>query len=171
MRVGGRRMEAPNDPIEVLEGEHNLVPQTESDPDRASGWNRLLQALIAPRWVGDGDRTRDIQVHNLVSGWCAALFREWKRRMQGAGSVQGHKVVALCPVFSTWEGSVERLLSSILAGLRPWFSSVRVETERSRLCRAPQLAVLARCLRARLNWVELSRPVNLAIHSQSRWNS
>lgn len=41
--------------------------------------NRLLHAPQGPRWVGDGDRTRDIQVHNLVSSRLPWIYCEGKR--------------------------------------------------------------------------------------------
>jgi hypothetical protein len=65
----------------VLECGYSLVAQTESDPGDADRGNRLLHALFARRWVGDGDRTRDIQVHNLASARRVELFREQKRQM------------------------------------------------------------------------------------------
>jgi hypothetical protein len=47
--------------------------------DPAKDENRLLHALDAPRWVGDGDRTRDIQVHNLVSSRLPWIYGKGKR--------------------------------------------------------------------------------------------
>jgi hypothetical protein len=41
------------------------VQKDRLDPVRDE--NRLLHAPEAPRWVSDGDRTRDLQGHNLVS--------------------------------------------------------------------------------------------------------
>lgn len=90
------------------------MPYAESDSGSDGCGNRLLPALDAPRWVGDGDRTRDIQVHNLVSGWSVPLFREWKRRMQRARSAQDHQAAALCPIFSTLGRIGEHPMSSML---------------------------------------------------------
>jgi hypothetical protein len=71
--------ETPDRPFRVLEGGYSLVPYAESDSGSDGCGNRLLHALDARRWVGDGDRTRDIQVHNLVSSWSPRTCGKWKR--------------------------------------------------------------------------------------------
>jgi hypothetical protein len=79
--------------------------------------NRLLHALNAPRWVGDGDRTRDIQVHNLVSSWRSWMHGEWKRFARDSMRLEVTSWPP-CDLSSVpWEGSPEA--SSVYQNVTP----------------------------------------------------